>query len=209
MLYLIELLESFNRKERFHLVSQAIGSFQLSEDFKEQLGEAINLAIPADAFAAMDYHLEWLAAALHAYKANDLEKVFPNPNQNIIKGNQQDTDLLVAFRKDAKYHIVLVEAKGVGSWSNHQMTGKAERLGEIFGHDGEEYIDVVPHMCLLSPRRPKRLNVSSWPKWMTKDGDSIYWFELHLPKDSLKVSRCEPDGSIAATGQYFRIVKGR
>ena len=33
---LIELLESFNRKERFFLVSQAVGEFQLNEDFRRE-----------------------------------------------------------------------------------------------------------------------------------------------------------------------------
>ena len=209
MLDLIGLLQSFNRKERFYLISQAIGSFQLSENFREQLGEVTNLTIPTEAFAAMDYHLEWLTAALHAYQAKDVEKVFPNPDQKIIKGNQQDADLLVAFREETTYHIVLVEAKGVGSWSNSQMSDKAKRLSEIFGQAGSEYAEVVPHMCLVSPRPPEGLHANSWPKWMTRDDDSIYWFKLDLPEDSFKVSRCEQDGSISSVGQFFRIVKGR
>ena len=60
---LLELLESFNRKERFFLVSQAVGRFQLSDDFRRELGEEINLKIPRGAFTAMDYHLDWLTAA--------------------------------------------------------------------------------------------------------------------------------------------------
>ena len=45
---LIKLLESFNRKERFFLIKQALGNFQLSDKFKRELGDATNLAIPPD-----------------------------------------------------------------------------------------------------------------------------------------------------------------
>ncbi len=65
---LIELLESFNRKERFFLISQAVGEFQLNDDFRRELGKAINVDVPHDAFTAMDYRLEWLTAALYAYE---------------------------------------------------------------------------------------------------------------------------------------------
>ena len=116
---------------------------------------------------------------------------------------------LVSQIADLGPALVLMEAKGVGSWSNSQMNDKAKRLGEIFGQDGNEYTDVAPHMCLVSPRPPEGLRVTSWPKWMTRDDDSIYWFELDLPEESLKVSRCEQDGSISSAGDHFRIVKGR
>ena len=72
MIHLIELLESFNRKERYFLIRQAVGGFKLSDEFRRELGNATGLAIPQDAFAAMDYHLDWLTAALHAYeRGND------------------------------------------------------------------------------------------------------------------------------------------
>lgn len=59
---LINLLQRFNRKERFFLVGHALGNkdFRLPEDFRLSLSSATNLGeeIPCDAFAAMDYHLD-------------------------------------------------------------------------------------------------------------------------------------------------------
>ena len=43
---LIELLESFNRKERFFLISQAVGEFQLSDNFGRELAKAIKVDVP-------------------------------------------------------------------------------------------------------------------------------------------------------------------
>ncbi len=52
---LIEILEQFNRKERFFLIGQALGNedFPLSKSFREDLGDAIGIDIPRGAFAAM------------------------------------------------------------------------------------------------------------------------------------------------------------
>ena len=68
---LIKILESFNRKERFFLLAQALGcsnsgepAFSLSDSFRTQLNANIDVAIPLKVFVAMDYHLDWLQAAL-------------------------------------------------------------------------------------------------------------------------------------------------
>ena len=89
---LIEVLEQFNRKERFFLIGQALGNedFPLSKSFRKALGEEIGIDIPRGAFAAMDYHLDWIAASLRAYQAcregepmkvSLLGKTFPNQVQ--------------------------------------------------------------------------------------------------------------------------------
>ena len=60
----LKLLESFNRKERFFLVGQALGNpnFQLSDGFRSMLGgqDAFGIVPPKDALVFMDYHLDWL-----------------------------------------------------------------------------------------------------------------------------------------------------
>lgn len=206
MLDLLELLESFNRKERFFLIRQALGNFQLSSEFRRELGDAIGLAIPRGAFAAMDYHLEWLTAALYAQECCDLEGIFDNPQQQIVKGNQQDIDLLVAFRKNEHYHLVLVEAKGATGWTNKQMHSKADRLTQIFGPDGNRYSGVMPHICLASPRAPKKLRASEWPRWMSKDDGSYYWLKLGFPEDRIRVTRCDERRNQSAKGDYFKII---
>ena len=45
MTSLMELLESFNRKERFFLIGDALGNrtFQLSTDFRARLGNVIGM----------------------------------------------------------------------------------------------------------------------------------------------------------------------
>ena len=72
---------------------------------------------------AMDYHLDWLNGALEldfAYGRGD-------PIGSRITGSQEDIDLLLAFDtpNHLKHdHIVLVEAKGVISFSNSQLESK-------------------------------------------------------------------------------------
>ena len=65
MMTLMEHLESFNRKERFFLVGNALGNpdFQLSTDFQTKLNTAFGIPPPNSAFVAMDYHLDWLHAS--------------------------------------------------------------------------------------------------------------------------------------------------
>ena len=203
---LIELLDSFNRKERFFLISQALGSFQLSDDFRRELGAVIGLTIPHGAFTAMDYHLEWLTAALYGYDHGDVDRIFDNPQQQVIRGNQEDTDLLVAFKYSGQYHLILVEAKGATAWTNRQMRSKADRLAQIFGSEGNRYPGVVPHICLASPRPPKQLKASEWPGWMSKDDGSYIWLELKFPKERVMVTRCDANGHRSAKGLHFRII---
>ena len=207
MLDLLELLESFNRKERFFLIRHALGNFQLSNEFRRELGDAISLPIPRNAFAAMDYHLEWLTAALHAHDRGDSHGIFDNPQQQLVKGNQEDTDLLVAFGDKEYQHIVLVEAKGATGWTNEQMRSKANRLTQIFGSDGNRYSGVMPHICLASPRPPEQLRASEWPSWMSKDDGSYYWLRLNFPEDRIRVTRCDVYGNQSARGNYFKIIR--
>ena len=204
---LIELLESFNRKERFWLLNQALGSFELSADFRGMLGEQLGLPIPECSFVAMDYHLDWLIAVLYAHKCGDVNRVFPNPGQRMIRGNQEDIDLLVAFRECERYHIILLEAKGATGWTNAQMDSKASRMEQIFGAEGNIYHDVKPHFCLSSPRPPQHLRAESWPSWMRQKDGSYIWLKLNFPEDTRMVTRCDADGKSSAEGSFFRIVQ--
>ena len=162
-----------HRKERFFLVGQALGNrgFSLDPSFRKKLGDEIKVKIPTDAFTGMDYHLDWIAASVCAYREPKvLDKPFPNSEQ-VATGTQQDIDLLIAFEAEDHYCVVLLEAKGYDSWTNAQMNQKSQRLQGIFGWDGKKHPEVKPHFCLASPRRPERLETGSWPTWMRKDGD--------------------------------------
>lgn len=197
---LVKFLSRFNRKERFFLVGQALGNeeFSLDESFREELSKVIEVKIPSDAFAAMDYHLDWIAASLWAYREPG-NLCNPLPNSGQISGTQQDIDLLIAFEAEGRYHLVLLEAKGYGSWNNGQMREKSRRLKRIFGEDGEKHPRVKPHFCLMSPGRPGRLETEDWPAWMMGDGGQpYYWLKLNLKPHRLQVTR---------EGSGFRIRK--
>lgn len=195
---LINILESFNRKERFFLVAQALGNpkFELSTGFREKLGKEVGLTeqgieIPADAFAAMDYHLNWVHASLvlaHYGEEGSQGEITLSDERGIsllhkegaIKSNQQDVDLLVAFRFGKNYHLIFVEVKGYDTDgladfdSGNQLGVKAGRLNTILNPDNTSYSDVTPYFCLMSGK--ERTN-AEWGKWL----------KLTLPKERLVV----------------------
>lgn len=215
---LIEILESFNRKERFFLIAQALNgrwenpAFTLSPEFSKELGEKVGVCIPEkDVFVGMDYHLDWLAASLakwESVKAGKVdESVFPNPGQEVVEGNQEDIDLLVAFDCGGQYHLILVEAKayegnGYASFDRSQLKSKSDRLDKIFDKAGQKYPGVTPHFCLMSPKCPTPRSPYPWP-W-----DKAKWLQLSVPDKSERrvVERYDKDNRRAsAEGNDFRI----
>ncbi len=205
---LIEHLRSFNRKERFILLCEALGSDTLGDTFRERLGEAIGVTVPADAFVAMDYHLDWLQMAL--YLARTPNPPSPIPKQDVLgegpaefNANQMDVDLLVAFDEDAGTKLLLLEAKMETGWTNRQMCTKANRLRQIFGDPADRSL-ADPRFVLLSPRHPQRLDTDDWPSWMTRDKEPV-WMKLPRPPNLRKVTRCAPDGRPSEAGKHLRI----
>ena len=214
---LIELLESFNRKERYFLIKQALGHFELADQFRKELGDAIDVAIPSDSFTAMDYHLDSIAAALVSYKRGKISDIFDNPRKQdnystqLVTGWPQDIDLLVAFQMDKIYHLIMVEAKGTTAWIGKQIDSKADRLEHIFGHDGNQYRDVRPHFCLMSPGKPRLRSTSNWPDWMTEPSppNEPYWLKLNWPSARQRVELCDDSGKRTELGRKFHIVQAR
>ncbi len=199
---LIEILESFNRKERFFLIAHALGqsdsgepAFSLSDSFRK------DLSIPADAcriFVAMDYHLDWLQAALHLYR--DPGKTEFSNEGKVIEGTQRDVDLLIAYQVGETFHLILVEAKAYASWDNGQLSCKGARLRKIFGDQGNCWPRVQPRFYIIGPE-PKRLKPKCLPEWMLNDG-KLQWLPLRLPKKKRwKVTRS------GDAYQHFRIDK--
>ena len=90
---LIELLELFNKRERYFLINYALGGFSLANQFRRALEVELGLAIPAEAFVAMDYDLEWLAASLLASKHSDGATNFDRVYEG-VPGTYPDVDLL-------------------------------------------------------------------------------------------------------------------
>ena len=202
---LIELLDQFNRKERYFLICDALGldKFSLSEEFCKRLEFMLGVTIPTDAQVWMDYHLDWLAAAVVKWHEPSESDVYPNTD--LVRGSQQDVDLLVAFKEGGYYRLVFIEAKGYESWTNGQALAKAKRLETIFGKHGDKHPGLRVHYCLMSPRPPKRLNYDEWPDWMKPNGAPV-WLELPVPYPRLEVNRWDAtQRGKSASGQHFHI----
>lgn len=204
----IDLLMRFNRKERFILLNHALGQWCLDRDFSRKVGNKLGLEIPSDAFVAMDYHLDWLQIALHLADQNDPHRTL-FPNGDLIRANQEDIDLLIAFKggSASETHLVLIEAKADTSWNNAQLNSKARRLKCIF--DENSHALVQPHFILTSPREPRHVKTAEWPCWMKPKGeDCPLWLELPLSDELLKVTRWnEVDGKADKNGNEL-LIKG-
>ena len=198
---LIDYLRDFNRKERFILLDHVLGQqpgevFRLNRHFAGKLATELRLEIPVDAFVAMDYHLDWIQMALHLADRPgfDIGSTILNVNNKLVKANQEDVDLLVAFEdeRSREVHLVLIEAKADTGWTNKQLKSKAARLGHIF--DTRVLEIVKPHFVLMSPcsksKRRRKIDTDGWPPWMTK-GNMAHWLELPLRDGLLRVTRCD------------------
>jgi len=217
---LTENLRLLNRKERHFLVGEALGNtrFRLHDSFRSRVGAAFGIEIPASAFAGMDYHLNWLYAALVLTYEPDKDNLYDN-GADYVQGNQEDIDLLVVWEEGLKAHVVMLEAKGVIPFSNEQLESKFERLRLMFGMDECHWRNVHPHFGLVSPRKPSRLRENGAPKWakkdvgeMVADNDYFHWVELRNLKrrrPCLKmVTRCNNKGKPSATGDFWTVAKG-
>ncbi len=208
---LIKHLRSFNRKERFILLQQSLGpnTFRLDGSFRKRLSEVVGVTVPADAFVAMDYHLDWLQMALYLAKTPDPPQYIPKEavlgdGQKNINENQMDVDQLVAFDEGATTHLVLLEAKMETGWTNKQLCSKAKRLSRIFGRGRAGAGLAKPYFVLASPNRPERLKTDDWPDWMRRAGKPV-WMELRRPRDLHKVTRCTKEGRASASGGFLSI----
>lgn len=185
---LIEIMESFNRKERFFLVAQALGKpeFELSDDFRQKLGDKVGITIPTEkVFVAMDYHLNWVHASLVLAHHNDeSERRSCLDIEGTTEDNQQDIDLLVAFKGTGScYHLIFVEAKGYDAkgfsgFGKGELVKKVDRLEKIINLDKESgHQDVETYFCLMSGYKPQNLT-KNWPDW---NGKPLLWMPLSLP----------------------------
>ncbi len=203
----IENLRQFNRKERFYLVGTALGNpkFKLGQDFRSRLQSKLDLEVPEAAFAAMDYHLDWIYASVFLASQSEAKPRYKNTGE--ITATSEDIDFLIAYQEGEYCHIILAEAKGDSAFSNKQLGDKACRLKQIFGEDGRKWAGVIPHSALMSPYRPtKRLNHKCWPDWMHPDG-KFKWVELRLPDHLKKVTVCDEKGIRDRDGQHWKVTE--
>lgn len=202
---LISLLKYFNRKERFFLIGQALGNkdFKISEEFRDLISKKIDIDIPQDAFAAMDYHLDWIYASLYCAERGATEFITENPNKK-LNSNQEDVDFILAFERDSIYHIILIEAKAETGWTNSQFLSKAERLKFVFGDDNYLWHNVKPYFLITSPRKPVNLKLDALPTYLKRSMDDI-WFQLNVPDYLIKITRCDETGRPSIVGNKWKV----
>ena len=200
----IEILESFNRKERFFLIAQALGQYEepaggkkeakfgLDKDFRRCLERKIGENIPGDkdVFVAMDYHLNWIHASLTIARGDQYV------TKELVKQSQDDIDLLVAFQDaDDRYHLIFFDAKGYSSNPSEHSTEsqmfehfklsetgpKIERLNAILKDHNGNNPKVMPHFYLMSGYEQR--NLDSFPSIVRTNGEEIRptWLKLRLP----------------------------
>lgn len=173
-------LKQFNRKERFHLLSDILGfrgnpssreqGFPVSSGFINKLESYLSqitdcIEFRQQIYSAMDYHLDWIYASIFLTNIQssctqiNSHGYTRGVGQVCITGNQQDVDFLLLFKdrnpEKKRLHMIMLEAKVDTGWSNDQLDSKANRLEAIFGHDGRLYEDiVVPYFITVSPTKP-------------------------------------------------------
>lgn len=198
----IECLKLFNAKERFILLENVLEkpglNFQLSSSFLLDVKTKLNLNIPPNPpFFAIDYHLNWLCAALtlsfdERYKNIDnlenfkIEKIVTKSSDSgkvhnfaTVEGNQEDIDMVLCWEHEGKYKLILIEAKATTAWDIGQLQSKAERLGLMLGMDerpkGEliNFNNLDVSFILISPSKPGedtefKKTLETNPEWLPK-----------------------------------------
>lgn len=201
-LSLVERLRRFNAKERYWLVRQVLGHFDPCPEFIRAVAAAIQVEEPRadEVYAAMDYHLNWLWAALTPHTPGD---GMPAPRDaadaNPIRNNQEDVDLLLAWeRADGITQIVLGEAKCTTPFTPGQLESKWKRFAAI-RHAADRRDRVDMKLLLVSPpgTQPRKewltpfvelglgdawipLSIDDWPDrgfWVVvpSEADSTRW----------------------------------
>lgn len=209
----IDILKRFNSKERFYLIGKALGNreFLLSEDFKDLINEALNLMIPSnDVFTAMDYHLDWIYGSLVLYNENEskIEENIFNKNdksgKKMIYGTQEDSDLLICYSDNNIYNLIFIEAKGVMPWDIKQLFSKIKRLKDLFGNEGNNWINIKPYYLFMSPRNINLNDLSDFPEWALKNGKPVV-LRLDIPQNLIKITRCDSKKKKDKNGDFWKI----
>ena len=189
---LVSNLMALNAKERDHLMRFAYlgqtdqygepGVAQqkfLSHEFLDAIWEKVgpgSKTFPKNGkclFAGMDYHIDWLFAAMFMAArgeaiTNATNSSYPRcaredkkdedegaPDLRPILGNQEDVDLLVLLEVNDELHLVFVEAKGGDGFEREQLGRKLVRVSnaiEVSKPDCGWPRDVVFSYVLISAR---------------------------------------------------------
>jgi hypothetical protein len=201
-------LSRFNAKERFALIQRVLGvRFVPHADFLgEVLAKCEINAKPENVFCAMDFHLDWLYAAL---MCNELREDEPLPlladesGAFPVTGRQQDADFVMCFTERPANaatvtHLLLVEAKGVGSWDTNQMRSKLDQY-RAMKPAFDRNPNVRPRLVLMSPQNPIPSTTRQSAEFRAaldsfKDFGEVVWIELPV-ENTFSVVRCNKEGT--------------
>jgi hypothetical protein len=186
---LIRNLKLLNAKERDHLMRLAYlgqstpydaSSTYLAPELDSALrGHALDMGLTASAkciFAGMDYHLDWLFAAMWmAHLAPDWAPPDTAPRVPMdvhvavpgvdplytdfrpVTGSQEDIDFLAVFDDGSKLAVLLIEAKGSAAFDKVQLARKLIRLDRILvdsGATSRSAATLAFRLILAAPKRP-------------------------------------------------------
>ena len=172
---IIERLKMFNRKERDHLMKFALCEKpeepRISNALWKKISNGGTRPNADKMFIGMDYHLNWLYAALALAKKSDeeLEKRFDNEweckappkghkNSRPIQDNQEDVDLLIAWfdqRWAVPLRLILVEAKLDSGWLSEQIDSKLNRISSIRNDAIDQSLKFIDwRFLLMAPKAP-------------------------------------------------------
>jgi hypothetical protein len=221
---LAEVLERFNRKERNLLIRDILNCrdrpLPLAKDFCQRLADAIGIdrGFLEEAWWATDFHFDWLAGALLTFMKGETLRRQDNAHK-LIMGNQEDLDLVVVAHAPstiAPHHLILIEAKAYGYFTNKQWESKVARLERLYafykGLESDSDRRIRFHYVLYSPAKPTRLNPKPLP-WQPSDTNEpvpIQHVELKLAFQTssiLAVSRCNDKDKLDIKGDFWRCVK--
>jgi hypothetical protein len=210
------LLISFDRKERHALLDKIFEDKirYFSKNFIASLKKATGIDIPSSYIWFIDYHLDWIEAAifyhLNKLDTNKIHSIHTDGNESYPKFTldftQRDIDFLVYFKVNGCSKFIMVEAKYDTNWDNKQFNIKANRLKTIYNNYTilndklKSNILIEFYYILMSPMDPKKLqNCKGWK-----------WIELPQGKDLYTVSRCN-DENKSITGNCWSCfqIKGK
>jgi hypothetical protein len=229
-------LQKFNRKERYWVIKNALGEqgcgqggepaepkLKLSPGFycrlQEALGGSIDVVDSDEVWWAVDYHLDWLFAALkfHASAAdertsNRWTNERPGGSEfRELEGQQEDIDLLVV----AGRCVIFVEAKAYTGWDPEQLRRKIQRIENLVqdeqGTIKPEYagsLGLSLRFVFMSIDGPPASNGDkSWPEWACGSAGSPAWLRLaaHQPDLVLVPVRCNEVRKAYSKGEYWTV----
>lgn len=198
------LLIEFNSKERYYVVERVFRQRNEelipTSDFAAALSECLKIQVGAITFAAIDYHIDWLAASLALVRSDPSQGVHrirtrAKTGARDITATIQDLDLLVVAKAARSTQVFMLEAKGIEGFDRSQLEKKLDRLVLLFGQDGRSVAGFEPHFSLLSPKEPsRRLRCETWPEWALRSDGRPNWMPLDMGGHKSAVVRCDPDG---------------